>query len=174
MRNKQAAQRAGQADIDAIRARRAEEEGNRRWRREQAGKAEAKRRMQEDLKEARERQRLEKELMMSKQARKEREEFNRIISGFRQQEQEDKRKAQLARETQKQYCAELKEQIRQIEERREGGDILVEQKLLREKKLAERKKLENIKRVKLLQLEKAGVPKKYTAELARFQPLGGR
>lgn len=173
MRNKQAAQAAGRADLDAIRARRALEAANRRWRQEQEAKAEAKRVMISDLTEARERQRQEKELQMAQQARQEREEFNRVIAGFREQEQEDARKAVQHRKGQKEYCAALTSQINDIEHRRQGGDILVEQKLLREKNEAERKKLENIKRIKLLQLEKAGVPKKYRAELAKFKPLGG-
>lgn len=173
MRNKQAAQAAGRADLDAIRARRALEAANRRWRQEQEAKAEAKRVMISDLTEARERQRQEKELQMAQQARQEREEFNRVIAGFREQEHEDARKAVQHRKGQKEYCAALTSQINDIEHRRQGGDILVEQKLLREKNEAERKKLENIKRIKLLQLEKAGVPKKYRAELAKFKPLGG-
>jgi len=68
-----------QGEIDALRAKRAFEEGERQARRQELEKAEKTKKMAADLDMARRRQFLEKEIMLAQQAKAERDEFLRII-----------------------------------------------------------------------------------------------
>merc|ERR1719460_1955547 len=68
-----------QAELDALRAKRAIEEAERQWRRKEAAAAERQRSINATLNVAREAQKLEKERRLMEQAVQEKEEFDRIL-----------------------------------------------------------------------------------------------
>merc|ERR1719313_1499716 len=112
-----------------------------------------------ELHEARKQQQAEKERRLAKQAKFERDEFERIIQVQMQQEEEKGLRIQ--------HASEIRQQIAAREERamQERRDFLEEGNVVRAQISAERKKLEKIKERKISQLQKAGVPEKYWAEL---------
>merc|ERR1719240_1292341 len=88
------------------------------------------------------------------------------------QRQEERRLAAInaeLHEARLQHAAELRSQIAAREERclQDRRDFLEEGNVVRSQIQAERKKLEKIKERKITQLQKAGGPEKYWAELAR-------
>jgi hypothetical protein len=83
-----------QGEIDALRAKRAFEDGERKARRLEREKAEKMRKDAKDLDMARRRQFLEKEVMLAEQAKAERDEFLRVIQKQKEQEQLEQQIAQ--------------------------------------------------------------------------------
>jgi len=79
-----------QGEIDALRAKRAFEEGERRHRREELEKAEMRRGQATDLDICRRRQFVEREVMLASQAKAERDEFLRIIQKQKEMEEEER------------------------------------------------------------------------------------
>lgn len=79
-----------QGEIDALRAKRAFEEGERKARREEKEKAELAVRQAIDLDQSRRRQFVEKEVNLAQQARAERDEFIRVIQKQKEQEDEER------------------------------------------------------------------------------------
>jgi hypothetical protein len=79
-----------QGEIDALRAKRAFEEGERKARREEKEKAELARVQSIDLDRARRRQFVEREVMLAQQAKAERDEFLRVIQKQKEQESEER------------------------------------------------------------------------------------
>ena len=68
-----------QAELDALRAKRAAEEAERQWRKSQQLAAERESTILASLNQAREAQKLEKERRLIEQAQQEKEEFDRIL-----------------------------------------------------------------------------------------------
>ena len=79
-----------QGEIDALRAKRAFEEGERKARTEERTKAELARQNAKDLDIARRRQFVEREVMLAQQAKAERDEFLRVIQKQKEQEDEER------------------------------------------------------------------------------------
>lgn len=163
-----------QMEIDALRARRAHEESERRWRRQQKDAALKQQRTQRELAAARELQRLEKERKMGEQAREERQQFERMLAALRAEQQADDERERAERQRRADYSRTLKQQIGEIEARRRqqrvGGGGGGGEGTSGERD-AELRKLEQLKKDKLAELENLGVPAKYRAELARFKLL---
>ncbi|SPR01994.1 unnamed protein product (mitochondrion) [Plasmodiophora brassicae] len=161
-----------QAEIDALRARRAQEETDRKWRNQQAANARAQAKIQAELAAARDLQRMEKERKMIEQAHMEREQFQAMISMFKEQERSDKDKEAAEKKKRAEYARVLHEQIADLEARRmDRAKVIDMGEQTRREDGAERKKLESIRQAKLAELQKAGVPPKYQAELKRFKVL---
>jgi hypothetical protein len=74
-----------QAEIDALRARRAHEENERKWRAQQATNATKQQKIQKGLAAAREFQRMEKERKMMEQAHMDHEQFQRMLDIVQEQ-----------------------------------------------------------------------------------------
>lgn len=80
-----------QADIDALRAKRAFEQNERIFRAKEKADAEKRAKQAQDLDYARKKQFLEKEIMMANQAKTEREAFLKVIEAQRAAEEQDRR-----------------------------------------------------------------------------------
>jgi len=158
-----------QAEVDAIRAKRASEQADRLAREKEKRDAETKARQNRELNEVRYQQRLEKEHRMQVQAREERDEFERIVMN-----QKFERELEVRNENEKalrvvDHANQLKKQIAINEEKKKQAsrELLEEGRKIKEKLANEKGKLENIKSAKLAQLSTYDIPVKYTSELAR-------
>ena len=157
-----------QAELDALRAKRAAEEAERQWRKQQQLAAEREATILKSLDHAREAQKLEKERRLIEQAQQEKEEFDRILRVQREAEEVEHhgktKKLMAAHE----HMEELQAQILMNAEVRKKNrmDFLDEGVQQRARMEAGRLKLEGIKSEKLKSLQGAGVPAKYTVDLA--------
>eukprot|EP00294_Goniomonas_avonlea_P002882 CAMPEP_0114556658 /NCGR_PEP_ID=MMETSP0114-20121206/9407_1 /TAXON_ID=31324 /ORGANISM="Goniomonas sp, Strain m" /LENGTH=531 /DNA_ID=CAMNT_0001741879 /DNA_START=109 /DNA_END=1704 /DNA_ORIENTATION=+ len=157
-----------QAEQDALRARRAQEDYEREWRAKERREIERKQRMLNDIMESRVQQKSEKERRVAEAAQLEQEEFYRILDVQRQAEHTERTKESHDRERRLKHKGQILQQITDIEEKRrkERQEFLEEGNKLRHDRDLERRRLEAIKARKLQELHKAGVPDKYTIELA--------
>ena len=97
-----------QGEIDALRAKRAFEEGERQARRQELEKAEKTMKMAADLDMARRRQFLEKEIMLAQQAKAERDEFLRIIDKQKEQEENERKLAEERQNAFKKHASTIR------------------------------------------------------------------
>jgi len=157
-----------QAELDALRAKRAAEESERQWRKTQQLAAEREETIQNSLDQAREAQKLEKERRLIEQAQQEKEEFDRILRVQREAETAEQMSRGKKLSAAHEHMQELQAQILMNAEvrkksRMEFLDEGVQQRAAME---AGRLKLEGIKAEKLGSLTRAGIPQKYTVDLA--------
>lgn len=169
LRNLQEKAADRQAEIDALRAKRAFEEGERRHREKERKEREHKLKVMKDMEEARQTQFLERERLLSEQAQQEREEFMRII---RSQKEEAEKERQIELEKKnilKNHSHQLRTQIIQNEEvkKQERLDYLEEGRRVRQNLENEKKRLEQIKGDKLKEIQSLGISEKYQADLAK-------
>ena len=109
---------------------------------------------------------------MAEEARLEKEDFERTISLLKAQKEAENQKMVEENEKKANYALELKKQIEDLEKRRMSRNKIIDMgDESRRRHEAEKKKLEEIKQQKLAELERAGVPAKYRAELARYKVL---
>ena len=158
-----------QAEIDALRAKRAFEEGERLARDKERKELEQKQKVLQDLEEARQKQFLEKERRLAEQAKQERDEFLRIITKQKEVEEQERRIEEEKKNVLKGHAVGIRTQILQNEEHKKQDRLnyLEEGKLVRQKLEDERKKIERIKGKKLGELQGLSIPDKYQAELAK-------
>lgn len=169
LRNLQEKAADRQAEIDALRAKRAFEEGERRHREKERKEREHKLKVMKDMEEARQTQFLERERLLSEQAQQEREEFMRII---RSQKEEAEKERQIELEKKnilKNHSHQLRTQIIQNEEvkKQERLDYLEEGRRVRQNLENENKRLKQIKGDKLKEIQSLGISEKYQADLAK-------
>lgn len=156
------------AVLDALRAKRAQEQLERDYRQKEAQQAERQQRIQEELAHAREMQMLEKERRLAAQAAADRAEHESIVHVQREMQSEQHLKQSLDKERNSRYNQELQAQISETREmrRKTRKEFMEEGLQLRRQEEEHKAKLEEIRRRKVEQLETMGVPKKYTVELA--------
>lgn len=159
------------AEMDALRAKRAMEAAERRAREKEKTEKQRQEAINAELNQSRKQQQAEKECRLGEQAKFERDEFERIIEVQMQQEDAERARQEDERELRKSHAAELRAQIAARKEKtlQERHDFLDEGNAIRASIAQERSKLEKIKGRKIGELQKAGVPEKYQAELARKQ-----
>jgi len=157
------------AEMDALRAKRATEAAERTARDKEKQEKKRLEAINAELNAARKQQQAEKERRLGEQAKFERDEFERIIEVQMQQEEAERQRQAEEAHMRKRHASELRTQIAAREEKalQERRDFLEEGNVIRAAIGSERKKLEKIKGRKIAELEKAGVPEKYRAELAR-------
>ena len=157
-----------QAELDQLRAKRAAEEAERQWRKQQQLAAEREATILASLDEAREAQKLEKERRLIEQAQQEKEEFDRILRVQREAESAEATAKSKKLHASQEHMMELQAQILMNAEVRKKNrmDFLDEGVQQRANMEAGRLKLESIKADKLRTLTTAGVPNKYTVDLA--------
>jgi len=157
------------AEMDALRAKRAMEAAERAAREKEKMERDRLEAINAELNDARRQQQAEKERRLGEQAKFERDEFERIVEVQMQQEEAERQRQAEEKHMRKAHASELRNQIGAREEKalQERRDFLEEGNIIRATIGSERKKLEKIKGRKLDELKKAGVPSKYTAELAR-------
>jgi len=152
-----------QAEIDALRQKRAFEENERNERAKEIAEAEKKRRQAKALDVARKRQFCEREEMLGQQAKLERDSFLRVIEEHKRAEEEER----LIDEQKKMHLRNHADTIRsQIRDNAETGkqsrlDYLEEGRKVRQRLEDERLKVEGIKANKLNGLKDIGIEDKY-------------
>jgi len=158
-----------QAEMDALRAKRANEAAERAAREKEALEKSRMDARNAELVVARKLQQQEKERRLAEQAKFERDEFERIIDVQMQQEDAERTKQAEEQKLRNNHCQELMQQIAAREEKalQERRNQLEEGNINRAEMASERRKLEGIKAQKLAEMKKQGVPEKYCAQLAR-------
>lgn len=176
LRSQQEKAQDKQAELDALRARRAQEALEREWRqreKEAAAKAAA---INADLNHARELQMREREQLLSEQASQEKEEFERIIAVQKMAEEAERAKREADMEMRRKNAAALAKQIAEVEEARKKGrrDFLEEGAHLKMERREREATIDSIRTRKLRELESLDVPKQYRSEMMKkksFEPL---
>jgi len=158
-----------QAEIDALRAKRASELADRLAREKERKEAELRDRLNEELLEARHQQSLEKHRLLEEQAVADRAEFDRIIHSQKLERELESMKDRERANRMKDHSNQLKKQIAINEEkkRQDKKELLEEGKKIKDKLSNEKKLLETIKQSKIEELVVSGIENKYTSELAR-------
>lgn len=105
-----------QAEIDALRAKRAFEEQERRHRENERKEREHQLKVMRDMEEARETQFRERERLLAEQARQERDEFARIIRSQKEEAEKDRQINDEKKNILKEHSLQLRTQIIQNEE----------------------------------------------------------
>lgn len=158
-----------QAEIDALRAKRAFEEGERYSRAKELSAIELKKRQMSDLEYARKKQFMERELNMAEQAKTERDAFLKVIEEQRRTEANEREIADEKNNALRSHAQCIREQIQQNSEKKKQDrlDFLEEGKKIRQRLEDERSKVEGIKQRKMGELNELGISDKYKAELAK-------
>ena len=173
MRSLQEKAKDRQAQIDELRARRYQEQRDRQQREQELKAAEKAARFKAEMQESREQQQIERARRMADQVVQDRAELESILEWQRKKDADDAERAAVLRRGRERQREVLQQQIYEREHARaedrrkfveDGGDYATQLE-------KDRAKLLRIKQQKLAELEAAGVPEKYRAELARKKVL---
>lgn len=176
LRAKQEKAQDKQAELDALRARRAQEAYDREWRQREKETASRSVAINADLNRARETQMHEREELLAEQARQEKDEFERIIAVQKTAEESERQKREADLAHRRKNAAALAKQISEVEESRKKSrrDFLEEGAHLKMEKREREAAIDTIRGRKLKELEELDVPKQYRTELLKkksFEPL---
>ena len=160
-----------QSELDELRAKRAQEEAERQYRRKEEAAAQRMASINVSLSEARVAQKLEKERRLMENALNEKAEFSRILKVQKEYEAIEAADRAKRAEAQHEFNLDLQAQIQMNAEIRKQMrmDFLTDGENKRAQMEQERMKLEAIKSHKLAQLASVGVPPKYTVDLQNKQ-----
>lgn len=158
-----------QAELDALRAKRAQEAHEREWRRKTKEEAEKKTHMNEDLHNARAKQKQEKEQQIAEQARIDREQFEKVVEHQKKDEELEKLKLEEKKKHVSQNSVLVQQQI---ENQKQNADKKKREHFeeglhLKKKQDAEQKKIELIRQQKLSQMVDSAIPSKYIVDLKK-------
>lgn len=158
-----------QADRDALRAKRAQEQAEREWRKKEAEEARKKAETEAMLIDARKNQMQQKEHYLAVQAQRERNEFERVLRAQKELVEKERREELEARKKRLSHADEVRTQIREKEQLRiaERNAFFEEGVKLDEEARFRRAKLEEVKKKKLEMLRSAGIPEKYLSQVER-------
>lgn len=160
-----------QSELDELRARRYQEAKEREWRAKEQALAERSTIMQKELAVAREAQKASKMKQRAEMAVLEHDEFQRVLDVNRRKEQ-DEMQQRLAKMTiDNKFKEDLLSQIQANSERekQQRQEYLEEGRRIREAAEREKQLLLQVKQRKLKELNDAGVPAKYKAELEKMR-----
>lgn len=152
-----------QGEIDALRAKRAYEEGERQARQNEKDKVIRSQMLAAELEQARKKQFLEKEIMYAEQAKAERDAFLKVIAKQKEEEENEKRLEYERQGAFKNHSIAIRTQIGKNDDvkKQERLDYLEEGRKVRQKLEDDRQKVEGIKGQKLASLQKMGIDGKY-------------
>lgn len=158
-----------QADRDALRAKRAQEQAEREWRKKEAEETHKKAEVEAMLINARKNQMQQKEHYLAVQAHRERNEFERVLRAQKELVEKERKEEEEARKKRLGHADEVRTQIREKEHARiaERNAFFEEGVKLDEEARQRRAKLEEVKRKKLETLRAAGIPDKYVTHVAQ-------
>lgn len=158
-----------QAEIDALRAKRAFEEGERQARERERLEHQKKQRIQADLEVARQKQFLEKQGSLAEQARIEREDYMLQIQKQKQIEQQERKVEEEKKSALVDHSVKIRTQISTNEnvKKQDRLDYLEEGRKVREKIENERTKVKDIQAAKLDELKVIGINDKYLYDLQK-------
>lgn len=152
-----------QAEIDALRQKRAFEENERNERAKEIAEAEKRRAQAKALDIARKKQFMEREEMLGQQAKLERDSFLKVIEEHKRAEEEERIIDEQKKMHLKNHATTIRAQIRDNEEKSKQDrlDYLEEGRKVRQRLEDERLKVEGIKAKKLQGLKDIGIEGKY-------------
>jgi len=158
-----------QAEKDALRAKRNQEQREREWRQKEKEEAVIKAETELMLKEAREVQVQNKEHFLAVQAQRERAEFERVLRAQQEAMEKDRFEEEETKHYRLTHADDVRKQIREKEQLRvsDRNAFFEEGVKINEEARDRRAKLDAIKKKKLGELRDAGVPDKYCAEVER-------
>ncbi|XP_054760160.1 cilia- and flagella-associated protein 45-like [Lytechinus pictus] len=158
-----------QAEKDAQRAKRNQEERERDWRRKEKEEAIIKTETERMLKEAREVQVQNKDHFLAVQAQRERAEFERVLRAQQEAMEKDRMEEEETKHNRLTHADDVRKQIREKEQLRvsDRNAFFEEGVKINDEARDRRAKLDAIKKKKLGALRDAGVPDKYCAEVER-------
>jgi len=156
-----------QAEVDALRAKRAQEDYEREHRKREQLEVDKKRSMLKDIMGSREDSKKMKERVQAEAAQQEKQQFVRILGVQKAAEDAESAKEDASLRRRIAHNEDIRRQITDNEELRQRNrqEFLEEGAKIRYGKTLEVKRLESIKQRKLAELQRAGVPEKYLAEL---------
>lgn len=158
-----------QAERDALRAKRAQEQTEREWRQKEAEEARKKAEQEAMLTEARAVQMENKEHFLAVQAQRDRSEFERVLRAQKELVEKDKREEEEQMRRRRLYADDVRTQIREKEQIRisERNAFFEEGHKLNEEAKMRRSKLDEVKQKKLNELREIGIHEKYLAQVER-------
>merc|ERR1719233_537348 len=174
MRDKQQKASDDAAANDALRAKRNQEEQERKWRHKEIEDAEKHSKELDELMGARKEQIEQKMRFLAIQAQQERNEFDRVLKAQREAIEKDRGANSRAREKNEKHISHVKKQIREREQARvQDRTAFFEEGIkLDQEARARRQKLEDVKMSKIQELQKSGLPDIYcnlvTQEMDRY------
>ena len=170
MREKQEKAQDKMAELDAIRAKRAVEEKESRERKKEKEELMLKQKKIQDLLLANARQKLDKELQLAEEAKKEQEEFERIIKEHEKEIEASKERERIKLKKMLDHNKDLRIQIAQKEERERLNkrEILEEGRKNKQKNDIYSESIEAIRKDKIRQLREMNINEKYIVPLERF------
>ena len=170
MREKQEKAQDKQAELDAIRARRAVEAQGAKERKKEREELIIKQKKIQDLLEANAKQKLDKEAQLVEEAIKEKEEFDRIIKEYQKEMQASKERERIKIKKMLDHNADIRIQIAQKEERERLNkrEILEEGRKNKQKNDIYSESIEAIRKDKIRQLREMNINEKYIVPLERF------
>jgi len=162
-----------QSEIDALRAKRAFEEGERQARKKEVAEKERMQRQAAELEVARKRQFNEREHTLAAQAKAERDDFLRIIDRQKEDEQKERDLEHERQHQLRNHANVVRAQISKNDnvKQQDRLDYLEEGKKVRQKLEDDRLKVEAIKQKKLGTIQNLGIESKYQYELAKKKIL---
>lgn len=163
MRDKQQKASDDAAASDALRAKRNQEEQERKWRQKELDDAVKHEKETSELMSARRDQIEQKMRFLAIQAQQERNEFDRVLKAQREAIEKDRGEASRVRVKNEQHIAHVKKQIREKQAGRiqERTAFFEEGIKLDQEARARRQKLEDVKKEKIDELHTAGLPDIY-------------
>ena len=170
MREKQEKAQDKQAELDAIRARRAVEAQDAKERKKEREELIIKQKKIQDLLEANAKQKLDKEAQLVEEAIKEKEEFDRIIKEYQKEMQASKERERIKIKKMLDHNADIRIQIAQKEERERLNkrEILEEGRKNKQKNDIYSESIEAIRKDKIRQLREMNINEEYIVPLERF------
>ena len=170
MREKQEKAQDKQAELDAIRAKRAVEDNERKERKKEKEELIIQQKKIEELLIANARQKLDKELQLAEEAKKEQEEFERIIKEHEKDIEAMKERDRIKLKKLLDHNKDLRIQIAEKEERERliNREILEEGRKIKQKNDIYSDSIEAIRKDKIRQLREMNINEKYIVPLERF------
>ena len=157
-----------QAEADALRAKSAQEDYERAWRKKEKDAQEKKDKMLSDIMASREQAKKKKELVQAQAAQAEKIQFQRILKLQKAAELTENERELADKQRRLAHNEDIRKQIAQNDEGRQRNrqEFLEEGQKIKYAKTLEKKRLEAIKQRKLAELQRSGVPEKYLSELS--------
>ena len=170
LREKQEKVQDNQEILDSIRAKRAFDEANMKERRKQKEEYLLQQKKIKELIEANNRQKLDKEIQLAEEAKKEKEEFERIIKEHQKEIDEKKERERIKIKKLLDHNADLQRQIIEKEERNRvyKREILEEGRKDQQRRDQYIRSIEMLKRDKIKSLQDMNIDEKYIVPLKKF------
>lgn len=158
-----------QAEADALRAKRAQEDYERAWRKKERDAQAKKSSMLADIMVSREEMKKNKEMVQAEAAQAEKMQFERILKVQKAAASAENERELADKQRRLAHNEDIRKQIADNDESRQRNrqEFLEEGQKIRFAKTLEHKRLAAIKQRKMAELQRAGVPEKYLAELSQ-------